>query len=177
VCLVGGSPPPSTEAAAALEFAREGDVLVVALLDRLARSMRQLLTTVDVLTTRGIGLRSLHENIDTTSATGRLILHICAVLGQFEVSFFVSDQTRTGSQPRPWLYRWPSTGIERHPDKGGEGNAGIRQHELPSRSSDRSGSSSTLYRHVPDGRATVAETALCGAASVRVPDPSGLLSS
>lgn len=86
-CLGGGSPPPSTEAAAALEFAREGDVLVVAPLNRLARSMRQLLTIVDVLTTRGIGLRSLHANFDTTSATGRLILHIFAALGQFRWSF------------------------------------------------------------------------------------------
>ena len=60
-------------------------MLVVARLDRLARSMRQLLTTVDTLQARGIGLRSLHENIDTTSATGRLILHIFAALGQFEV--------------------------------------------------------------------------------------------
>jgi DNA invertase Pin-like site-specific DNA recombinase len=56
---------------AALEFAREGDVLVVERLDCLARSMRQLLSTVDTLTACGIGLRSLHENIDTVSATGR----------------------------------------------------------------------------------------------------------
>ena len=63
-------PTDRPQLAAALEFAREGDVLVVARLDRLARSMRQLLTTVDALAARGIGLRSLHENIDTTSATG-----------------------------------------------------------------------------------------------------------
>ena len=74
--------------AAALEYAREGDVLAVSRLDRLARSMRQLLTTVDALQARGIGLRLLHENIDTTSATGRLILHIFAALGQSEVELF-----------------------------------------------------------------------------------------
>ena len=73
-----------------LAFAREGDVLVVARLDRLARSMRQLLSTVDTLQARGIGLRSLHEDIDTVSATGRLILHIFAALGQFEVELCVS---------------------------------------------------------------------------------------
>ena len=60
----------------------------------LARSMRQLLTTVDTLQARGIGLRSLHENIDTTSATGRLILHIFAALGQFEVEL-LRERTRT----------------------------------------------------------------------------------
>ena len=70
--LMSGTRADRPQLAAALEFAREGDVLVVARLDRLARSMRQLLTTVDALQARGIGLRSLHENIDTTSATGRL---------------------------------------------------------------------------------------------------------
>ena len=79
---------------AALAFAREGDVLVVTRLDRLARSLRQLLTIVDALPARGIGLRSLHERIDTTSATGRLILHIFASLGQFEVEL-LRERTRT----------------------------------------------------------------------------------
>jgi DNA invertase Pin-like site-specific DNA recombinase len=82
---MSGTRADRPQLAAALEFARDGDVLVVARLDRLARSMRQLLTTVDTLQARGIGLWSLHENIDTTSATGRLILHIFAALGQFEV--------------------------------------------------------------------------------------------
>ena len=91
---MSGTRADRPQLAAALEFAREGDVLVVARLDRLARSMRQLLTTVDALQVRGIGLRSLHENIDTTSATGRLILHIFAALGQFEVEL-LRERTRT----------------------------------------------------------------------------------
>ena len=69
---MSGTRADRPQLAAALEFARQGDVLVVARLDRLARSMRQLLTTVDTLAARGIGLRSLHESIDTTTATGRL---------------------------------------------------------------------------------------------------------
>jgi DNA invertase Pin-like site-specific DNA recombinase len=56
--------------------------------------MRQLLTNVDALKARGIGLRSLHENIDTTSATGRLIIHIFAALGQFEVEL-LRERTQT----------------------------------------------------------------------------------
>ena len=72
---MGGTRTDRPQLVAALAFAREGDVLV-ARLDRLARSLRQLLTTLDSLTARGIGLRSLHENIDGTSAIGRLILHI-----------------------------------------------------------------------------------------------------
>jgi DNA invertase Pin-like site-specific DNA recombinase len=79
---------------ATLAFARDGDVLVIARPDRLARSLRQLLSIVDALQARGIGLRSLHERIDTTSATGRLILHIFTALGQFEVEL-LRERTRT----------------------------------------------------------------------------------
>ena len=61
----------------------------------LARSMRQLLTTVDTLQARGIGLRSLHESIDTTERDRHgLILHIFAALGQFEVEL-LRERTRT----------------------------------------------------------------------------------
>src|SRR3954451_13242036 len=61
------------ELAKALEFARDGeDQIVVWRLCRLARSLRQLLDTVDDLDRRGIGLCSLTENIDTASAGGRL---------------------------------------------------------------------------------------------------------
>ena len=95
---MSGTRADRPQLAAALEFAREGDVLVVARLDRLARSMRQLLSAVDALPARGIGLRSLHENIDTTSATGRLILHIFAALGQFKVEL-LRERTEPPWQP------------------------------------------------------------------------------
>src|SRR5690348_16032060 len=55
----------------ALEFARSGDTLIVWKLDRLARSMRQLIETVETLRLRGIGFRSLTEALDTTTAQGR----------------------------------------------------------------------------------------------------------
>ncbi len=57
----------------ALDYVREGDTLVVWKLDRLARSLKQLIETVAMLEARGIGLRSLTESIDTTTAGGRLI--------------------------------------------------------------------------------------------------------
>src|SRR6476620_2976736 len=69
---------------AALEYMREGDTLVVWKLDRLARSLKQLIETVEEFGTRGIGLRSLTENIDTTTAGGRLIFHIFGALAEFE---------------------------------------------------------------------------------------------
>jgi DNA invertase Pin-like site-specific DNA recombinase len=70
--------------AAALEYIRPGDVLVVWKLDRLGRSLRHLIDTVTALEERGIGFRSLKESIDTTTATGRLIFHIFAALAEFE---------------------------------------------------------------------------------------------
>src|SRR5690349_7603682 len=58
--------------AAALDYVRAGDTLVVWRLDRLARSLRQLIQTVHDLEERGIGLKSLTEHIDTSTPGGRL---------------------------------------------------------------------------------------------------------
>jgi DNA invertase Pin-like site-specific DNA recombinase len=80
---------------AALEFARQGDTLVVWKLDRLARSMRQLIDTVEHLKGRGIGFRSLTEAIDTTTAAGELFFHIFGALAQFERSI-IRERTNAG---------------------------------------------------------------------------------
>jgi len=64
----------------ALEFARSGDTLIVWKLDRLARSMKQLIETIEDLRLRGIGLRSLTEALDTTTAQGRLVFHMFGAL-------------------------------------------------------------------------------------------------
>ena len=68
----------------AIEFMREGDTLVVWRLDRLARSLKQLIETVSILTSRKIGLKSLQENIDTTTSGGKIIFHIFGALAEFE---------------------------------------------------------------------------------------------
>jgi DNA invertase Pin-like site-specific DNA recombinase len=61
------------ELKASLEYIRAGDTLVVWKLDRLARSIKQLIETVEDLEKRGIGFKSLTENIDTTTSSGKLI--------------------------------------------------------------------------------------------------------
>lgn len=71
---------------AALEYLRNGDILVIWKLDRLARSLKQLIETVEKLETQGIGLRSLTENIDTSSPGGKLIFHLFGSLVEFERS-------------------------------------------------------------------------------------------
>ncbi len=63
---------------------RPGDVLVVWKLDRLARSIGQLIETVEMLEKRDMHLHSLTENIDTTSAGGKLVFHIMGALAEFE---------------------------------------------------------------------------------------------
>src|ERR1700741_2281946 len=62
--------------AEALEFARSGDTLIVWKLDRLARSMKQLIETIEKLRLRGIGFRSLTESIHTTTAQGLVGFHM-----------------------------------------------------------------------------------------------------
>ena len=60
----------------ALDYARKGDVLIVWRLDRLSRSLKDLIEMVSLLESRGIGLKSLHESIDTSSSSGKLIFHM-----------------------------------------------------------------------------------------------------
>ncbi|PXY16472.1 DNA invertase (plasmid) [Prauserella coralliicola] len=68
---------------ACLDYLRPGDVLVVAALDRFGRSLEDLLALVGGLRKRGIGFRSLHESIDTTTPGGRLVFHVFAALAEF----------------------------------------------------------------------------------------------
>jgi DNA invertase Pin-like site-specific DNA recombinase len=67
-----------------LDIARAGDVIVVWRLDRLGRSLKDLVETVQTLEQSGIELRSLKENIDTTTPTGKLMFHIMPALAEFE---------------------------------------------------------------------------------------------
>lgn len=72
------------ELTACLRTLRKGDTLVVWKLDRLARSLKDLVTIIDDLQARGVGFRSLTEAIDTTSTGGRLVFHIFGALAEFE---------------------------------------------------------------------------------------------
>lgn len=79
----------------ALNYLREGDTLVVWRLDRLGRSLKDLLELVNVLQSQGIGFCSLQENIDTTTSGGKLIFHIFASLAEFERSI-IRERTLAG---------------------------------------------------------------------------------
>ena len=80
---------------AVTEFAREGDVLVVWRLDRLSRSLKDLIEMVALLDKKKIGLKSLHESIDTSSSSGKLIFHIFGALAEFERNL-IRERTHAG---------------------------------------------------------------------------------
>ncbi len=79
----------------ALEFARSGDTVIVWKLDRLARSMKQSIETIEELRLKGIGFRSLTEALDTTTAQGWLVFHMFGALAEFERSL-IRERTQAG---------------------------------------------------------------------------------
>jgi DNA invertase Pin-like site-specific DNA recombinase len=82
---------------AALEFARKGDTLVVWRLDRLGRSLKDLIALVEELESRKIGFCSLQEKIDTTTSGGKLIFHLFGALAEFERNL-IRERTQAGLQ-------------------------------------------------------------------------------
>ena len=81
---ISGSKNDRPELIAVLNYLRSGDTLVVWRLDRLGRSLKDLLTIIENLSARGIGFKSLTENIDTTSSGGKLIFSIFGAIAEFE---------------------------------------------------------------------------------------------
>jgi DNA invertase Pin-like site-specific DNA recombinase len=81
----------------ALNYVRAGDTLVVWRLDRLGRSLKDLIEKLTELHTRNIGFKSLTENIDTTTPGGKLIFHIFGALAEFERDL-IKERTNAGLQ-------------------------------------------------------------------------------
>ena len=148
------------ELRAALDYTREGDTLVVWKLDRLARSTRQLIETVENLQTRGIGFRCVTQaEIDTTTAGGRLVFTIFGAIAEFEREI-IRERTRAGLEAAHARGR-----------KGGRpkgltdadlkvARTLLRDREITVAAVARQlgVAPATLYRHIPGGRAAV-ETA------------------
>jgi DNA invertase Pin-like site-specific DNA recombinase len=90
-----GSKASRPELDAMLDQLRPGDVVVVWRLDRLGRSLKNLIGLVEELADRGVGFRSLNENIDTTTANGKLIFSIFGALAEFERAL-LRERTQAG---------------------------------------------------------------------------------
>lgn len=137
----------------ALDYMRPGDTLVVPSLDRLGRSLQDLIAIVAGLRERGIGFRSLHEAIDTTTPGGRLVFHVFAALAEFIRELIVQSTNEGLAAARARgqrLGRPPAL----TPDQ-------VRQARALLTRPDESVSSiarllhvsrSTLYKHVPEAK-------------------------
>jgi DNA invertase Pin-like site-specific DNA recombinase len=146
------------ELLAALDYLRAGDSLVVWKLDRLARSLKQLIETVELLETRSIGLRSLTEAIDTTTAGGKLVFHVFGALAEFERSI-IRERTKAGLEAA--RARGKKGGRPPALDakdlsaaKAMLSDPDITMEEVAKRLKV---APSTLYRHMPGGRGGIME--------------------
>ena len=88
-----GSREGRTELETLLAFIRSGDELVVTRIDRLARSLQDLLAIVQALESKGASLKALHQQIDTSGAAGRAFLQMLGVFAEFERSLIRDRQT------------------------------------------------------------------------------------
>ena len=91
----GAAERPSLQQA--LSHLRAGDTLVVWRLDRLGRSLKDLIARAEALGSEGVGLKSLKEAIDTDSPTGQLVFHIFGALAEFERAL-IRERTQAGLQ-------------------------------------------------------------------------------
>ena len=92
---ISGTKKTRSELDRMIEQLREADVVVVTKYDRLSRSLQDLLSIVEAISTKGAGFRSLAEDIDTTTPAGRLVFHVFASIAQFERER-ISERTKEG---------------------------------------------------------------------------------
>ena len=100
---ITGKSKDRPELLSCLKALRKGDVLIVWKLDRLARSLKDLVEIITDLNQREIGFKSLTEAIDTTSATGRLVFHSLGALAEVEHSL-IRERTIAGLVSFPMNY-------------------------------------------------------------------------
>jgi len=144
------------ELKAALDYIRAGDTLVVWKLDRLARSVRQLVETAEDLQKREIGLKVLTQQIDTTTPGGRLVFHVFAAVAEFERELTL-ERTHAGLATARAMGRRggrkPAMGEpEIRRAKAMLSDPTITVEEVARQIGVQP---STLYRHIPGGRSAL----------------------
>ncbi len=134
---------------AAIDYLREGDVLTVTKLDRLARSMRDLLSIVERVQAKGAGLRILAMDLDTTTPTGRLMLQMLGAVAEFERAMMLERQREGVAKAKAeGKYRGRAKTARA---KSGEVEAALRAGEAPADVARRlSIGRSSVYRIMDD---------------------------
>ncbi len=142
------------ELMAATGYVRKGDTIVVWKLDRLARSLKQLIETVEGLEEREIGFKSLTETIDTTTPGGRLVFTIFAGLAEFERSI-IRERTLAGLEAARSRGRVGGRPRSVTDEDIAVAKALLKDPEITVRKvAERIGcSEATLYRYLPSARA------------------------
>ena len=147
--------------AAALDHLHAGDTIIVWKLDRLARSIRQLVEIVEVLRKRNIGLKVLTQQVDTTTSRGRLFFRAIGAVAEFERELTL-ERTQVGLTHARAMGRRggrkPSMGeAEIRRAKAMLADSAITVEEIARRMGVQP---STLYRHIPGGRSAITGRAL-----------------
>ena len=93
--MVSGARADRTGLVTLMSMLRAGDTVVIWRLDRLGRSLKNLIELVERLESAKVGLRSLQENIDTTSSGGKLVFHLFGALAEFERNL-IRERTQAG---------------------------------------------------------------------------------
>lgn len=150
---ISGAKADRPELKACLDYIRPGDTLTVWKLDRLARSIIQLIATIEKLDQLGCGFRSLTEAIDTTTPTGKLTFHIFSALTEFERSI-IRERTVAGLQAAKARGRKGGRPKAMTEDDIVAARALIRDGSLTIKQvADRMGvSDGTLYKYIPHPR-------------------------
>lgn len=157
---VSGANRDRPELKAALEYIRAGDTLLVWKLDRLARSVRQLVETAEDLMRREIGLKVLTQQIDTTTPGGRLVFHVFAAVAEFERELML-ERTHAGLATARAANR--RGGRPKALDDGQIRRAKAMLADpmitVVEVAQELGTTTSTLYRHIPGGRSALAAEA------------------
>lgn len=141
---------------AALNYLRAGDTLVVWKLDRLARTVRQLVETAEDLQKREIGLKVLTQQIDTTTPGGRLVFHVFAAVAEFERELSL-ERTHAGLATARALGRrgGRKPSLSQAQIKRAKAMLADPAISVADVAEQMGVTISTLYRHIPGGRSSL----------------------
>ena len=141
---------------AALDYMRKGDTLVVWKIDRLARSLKQLIDTVEMLKERGIHFKCLTQDIDTGTANGRFFFQIFAALSEFEREM-IRERTMAGLEAARKKGNHPGRPPALSEDTLAQAKAMLASGDIPVRKIAKTLgiATSTLYRHFEGGRGSL----------------------